>query len=734
MSGASDPITREVEDQSNHVASGGEVIIGKIAKEEVMENTPNGTPNNTPNGVSRERHLNGPDQVVPSESYTTSLPGEFVKLRIESRGPAAEPAISVPGLLSRTVARYPDATALATKKADGKWHKITYKQYQQRVRTAAKGFLKLGLERTNSVCILGFNSEEWYIADLAAIHAGGYAAGIYTTNSAEACYHCLLSSRANICAVQDKKQLDKILSVKDRLPLLKAIVQWEGKVDTSIPGVYSFDQVMEMGAKEPDTELNNVLKTIAVNECCTLVYTSGTVGAPKAVMLSHDNLTWDAFSISERVGDLKPTQDRLISFLPLSHVAAQVVDIYTTLANAVCVYFAKPDALKGSLVETLREVKPTRFLAVPRVWEKMYEKIMAVGASSGYIKKQIAMWAKDKGLKYHVARINGSLSSSMNSLPLDFTTGEMVKFWIDGSSFGYKMAKYLVFNKVHETLGLDQCTTFVTAAAPLSADIKKFFLSLDIPIVDAFGMSEASGAHSLSIYPKLSLDSAGELLQGTETKFGGSISSNGPGEIMMRGRHVFMGYLNDSVKTKDAINDDGWLLSGDIGRVDSNNLLYITGRIKELLITAGGENIAPVLIEQTIQSELLHIGYAVLIGDKRKFLAVLITLKAKVDPETADALDELESEARKWVASLGSTATKISEIVNKKDPAVYKAIEEGIGRANKHAISNAQKVQKFAILPSDFSVNSGELGPTLKIKRNVVYEKYKDIIEDFYKE
>ncbi|XP_023943345.1 very long-chain-fatty-acid--CoA ligase bubblegum isoform X1 [Bicyclus anynana] len=687
-----------------------------------------------PNGISQQKFLNGPDQFVPADSYTCCTPGGHVRIRMGSRGVAAEPPISVPGLLSRTAARYPDDIAFATKKADGRWHKTTYKQYQENVRTIAKGFLKLGLERYHSVCILGFNSEQWYTSDLAAIHAGGYAAGIYTTNSAEACFFCLESSRANICVVQDKKQLDKILSVQGRLKHLKAIVQWEGVVNTSIPGVYSWDQIMAMGAKEPDTQLNNVLKSIAVNECCTLVYTSGTVGPPKAVMLSHDNLTWDAFSISERVGDLQPTVDVLISYLPLSHVAAQVVDIYTTLTNAVAVYFAQPDALKGSLIDTLKEVRPTRFLAVPRVWEKMYEKIMAVGKSSGSLKRYIATWAKEKGTEHHCARINGALSAGMTGLPVDFTLLEMIKYWQSGTSCGYKMAKSVVFNKVRVNLGLDRCSTFVTAAAPLSPDIKKFFLSLDIPIMDAFGMSEAAGAHTLSIYPKFKLDCSGEVLDGTETKFGGSTSINGPGEIQMRGRHVFMGYLNDEQKTKDALDDEGWLLSGDVGRLDSNNLLYITGRIKELLITAGGENIAPVLIEQTVQAQLLHVGYAVLIGDRRKFLSILLTLKAKVDLNTGDALDELEPETCKWVASLGSKATKISEIVNTKDPVVYKAIEEGIARANKQAISNAQKIQKFAILPSDFSMNTGELGPTLKIKRNVVYEKYKDIIEGFYKE
>ncbi|GBP49328.1 Long-chain-fatty-acid--CoA ligase ACSBG2 [Eumeta japonica] len=654
----------------------------------------------------------GPEQVVPADSYTSWLPEGRVRLRLASRGIAAEPPISVPGLLRRTATRYPDATALATKKEDGKWHRLTYKQYLQRVRTCAKAFLKLGLQRYHSVCILGFNSEQWFVADLAAIHAGGYAAGIYTTNSAEACFHCLQSSRANICAVQDKKQLEKILSIRPRLPHLKAIIQWEGPVDTGVPGLYSWEQVMEMGAKETDEQLESVLKTIAINEGCTLVYTSGTISQPKAVMLSHDNLTWDARTLEERVRDLQATHERLVSFLPLSHVAAQVVDIYLTLATGVAVYFAKPDALKGSLVETLKEVRPTRFLAVPRVWEKMYEKIMAVGAASGGLKRSLASWAKGKALEFHLGRING----------------------YDGMTCGYKMARSIVFNKIRDSLGLDKCTTFVTAAAPLSPDIKRFFLSLDIPIMDAFGMSEASGAHSLSIEPKFTLESVGELLEGVETKFGGSMSVNGPGEIMLRGRHVFMGYLNDEQKTRDAIDPDGWLLSGDVGRADDKNFLYITGRIKELLITAGGENVAPVLIEQAICKELLHVGYAVLIGDRRKFLSVLLTLRAKVNPDTGAPYDELDKETAKWVSSLGSKATTISAIVKNKDPAVYKALEEGIGRANKQAISNAQKVQKFAVLPCDFSVFSGELGPTLKLKRHVIYEKYKDIIEDLYKD
>ncbi|VVC96583.1 long-chain-fatty-acid--CoA ligase ACSBG2-like isoform X2 [Leptidea sinapis] len=663
------------------------------------------------NGIENQKYLNGPDQIIPAEDYINWRPGGHVKLRIGARGTDSEPPISVPGLLNRTVARYPDEPALFSKR-NGKWESITYREYRNRVRIVAKAFIKLGLERFNSVGILGFNSEEWYVSDLAAIHAGGYVAGIYTTNSAEACFHCLNTSRANICVVQDKKQLDKVLSIKSRLGDLRAIIQWEGNVDTSVPGVYSWQQVLEIGAKEPDTQLDYILKTISINECCTLVYTSGTVGQPKAVMLTHDSLTWNAYTSSLRVVNIQPTVDRIVSYLPLSHVAAQIMDIYITLANGVPVYFAQPDALKGSLVQTLKEVRPTRFMGVPRVWEKMHEQITAVGASRGSLARSIAAWARDKGTKHHLARING----------------------YEGTTCGYKLAKKMVFNKLKESLGFDNCQLFVAAAAPLSPDVKKFFLSLDIPILDAFGMSEVSGPHTLTAYPKFREDGAGELLEGTETKLGGSESVNGPGELMIRGRHVFMGYLNDEEKTRAAFDSEGWLLTGDIGRVDSQNMLYITGRIKDLLITAGGENIAPVLIEQTVQAELPHVGYAVLVGDKRKFLAILLTLKGKIDPSNGDALDELDTEAKKWVSGLGSKAETISEIVKSKDPLVHKAIEDGINRANKKAISNAQKVQKFSILPADFSVNSGELGPTLKIKRNVVYDKYKDVIENFYRE
>ncbi|XP_077291917.1 very long-chain-fatty-acid--CoA ligase bubblegum-like isoform X2 [Arctopsyche grandis] len=664
----------------------------------------------THNGTD-ETFLNGPNQLLPSTEYTTTLPSGRVKLRVLDKGVASEPPVSVPGLLSRTVARYPDVVAIASRNPDGSWDKSTYREYQQLIRTCAKGFIELGLQKHHAVCILGFNSPQWFISDLAAIHAGGIAAGIYTTNSSEACYHVLDNSQANVVVVQDSNQMEKIRSIWPRLPNLKAAIQWEGEIDPPLENTYTWNQMMKLGAAQPDTKLDEILKSMGINECCTLVYTSGTVGNPKGVMLSHDNLVWEVHALTLQLDNWDPGYESIVSYLPLSHVAAQVVDIYLPLYNAVSIYFADKDALKGSLIKTLQDVQPTRFLGVPRVWEKMYEKMMSISASNGPLKRAIAGWAKQQSLNHHIDRING----------------------IDYVSYSFSLAKFLVLKRVKAALGFSRCRLFVTAAAPLSADIKKYFLSLDIPLMDVFGMSEVSGAHTLSTIKAFNLDSVGKILNGVETKIDNPELNNGHGEICLRGRHVFMGYLGEVKKTEEAIDEEGWLHSGDVGTTDVNGFLSITGRIKELLITAGGENVAPVAIEQQLKSELPFISNAMVVGDRKKYLSVLLSFQTEIDPETGAPIDKLNSESLRWLASLGSSATTVTEILSQNEETVMKAINDGIVKANRAAISNAQKVQKFKILPVDFSINTGELGPTMKIKRNVVAAKYEDIIESMYK-
>ncbi|KAL1449111.1 hypothetical protein WDU94_000344 [Cyamophila willieti] len=650
----------------------------------------------------------GLNQVQDTDLIYTSEPNGATRVILNESGVGAQPPVSVPGLLSRIVANYPDQVAICQKKEDEEWKKITYKEYETNVRTVAKAFIKLGLERYHSVCIIGFNSPEWFYSDLGAIYAGGFAAGMYTTNSPEACLHCLVSSDANICVVEDGKQLEKILQIKSQCPKLKAIIQYEGKPDK--PGVMSWEELLALGQSQSDDALNSVLETIATNECCTLVYTSGTEGASKPVMLSHDNITFNAAAIVDYIKLTAGSDLSVISFLPLSHIAAQIVDIYSVITLAATVWFADKDALKGSLIKTLTEVRPHVFLAVPRVWEKVHEKLMAVGKQTTGVKRWIANYAKSTSLQHYMATLEKNVSEP----------------------YTYRLVRWLILSKVKQAMGLDRCIVALSGAAPISVDLKRYFLSLDIPICEVFGMSECAGAHTLSKPDDFKLEGVGRTMPGTFTKIVDP-DEEGNGEICLKGRHVFMGYLRLQDKTENTIDKEGWLHSGDVGKVDPEGFVQITGRIKELIITAGGENVAPVPIEHMVKFELPVISNAFLVGDKKKFLSLLVSLRTKMNINTGEPQDELEVDTKDWLKSLGVEGVEtLKELLEQKPEAVYKALQTGIDRVNTKSISNAQKIQKFEILPADFSLPTGELGPTMKVKRPVVVKKYQSIIDKFY--
>uniref|UniRef100_A0A8C9VQU2 Long-chain-fatty-acid--CoA ligase ACSBG2 n=1 Tax=Scleropages formosus TaxID=113540 RepID=A0A8C9VQU2_SCLFO len=636
-----------------------------------------------------------PAQVTapPALAATPALPpwtcgrdGE-VKLRLSESGPASAPPLTVHELFLRAVERFGDCTALAWKVGE-RWEKLAYREYYRRCRTVAKAFLKLGLERYHGVGILGFNSPEWFMADIGAILAGGFAVGIYTTNSPEACQYVAENCQANILVVENHKQLQKILQVRDKLPNLKAVIQYKEALKEKQPNLFTWAELMEMGRDEPDGPLDGIIASQKPNQCCTLIYTSGTTGQPKGVMLSHDNVT-----------DVFP--EIVISYLPLSHIAAQMIDIWLTMRVGGAAYFAQPDALKGSLGNTLREVRPTAFMGVPRVWEKMQEAMKAAGAKSSAVRRKVAVWAKGVG-----------------------TTR---------SPLNYRLARKLVFGKVRKALGLDRCTKCYTGAAPISKETLEFFLSLDIPVYELYGMSESTGPHTISLPEAFRLTSCGKVMQGCQSKIANP-DSEGIGEICFWGRHVFMGYLNMVEKTEEALDSEGWLHSGDLGKHDEQDFLFITGRIKELIITAGGENIPPVPIEDAVKEAMPLISNAMLIGDKRKFLSMLLTVKCQVNADTGAPEDELTPEAVDLCRKMGSSADRVSEIAGGKDRVVYSAIQKAIDCVNERATSNAQRIQKWAVLGCDFSIPGGELGPTMKLKRPAVMSLYKGQIEAFYKE
>uniref|UniRef100_A0A6Q2X3L4 Long-chain-fatty-acid--CoA ligase ACSBG2 n=1 Tax=Esox lucius TaxID=8010 RepID=A0A6Q2X3L4_ESOLU len=662
--------------------------------------------------ISSHKIAHRPDSlslaVAESDLWTSRGDGE-VKLRMGDSGIAAEPPLTVDQMFKSAVERFGRYTALGWREGE-QTKTLSYKEYYQACRTAAKSFLKLGLERYHGVGILGFNSAEWFISDIAAILAGGFAVGIYTTNSPEACQYVAENCKANIIVVENQKQLQKILQIQDKLPHLKAIIQYKDALKEKRPNLYTWADFMELGRDESDTQLDGIIATQKPNQCCTLIYTSGTTGQPKGVMLSHDNLTWTALSVGchVRLTEATKSQEIVVSYLPLSHIAAQMVDIWVTMKVGGATYFAQPDALKGTLVNTMREVRPTAFMGVPRVWEKMQEKMKSTGAKSSTVRRKVAVWAKGVGLQTNLRK--------MNQTPVN-----------------YRLAKKLVFTKVRKALGLDRCTKCYTGAAPITKDTLEFFLSLDIPLYELYGMSESTGPHTISQSEAFRLTSCGKVIPGCETKIH-SPDEEGNGEICFWGRHVFMGYLNMADKTKDALDDEGWLHSGDLGKHDENGFLFITGRIKELIITAGGENIPPVPIEDAVKEALPLVSNAMLIGDKRKFLAMLLTIKCQVNGDTGAPEDELTPEAIELCRKLGSSATRVSEIAGGRDRVIHAAIQDGINRVNENATSNAQRIQKWTILGQDFSIFGGELGPTMKLKRPVVMKMYKEQIEHFYKE
>eukprot|EP00026_Physarum_polycephalum_P004408 Phypoly_transcript_04427.p1 GENE.Phypoly_transcript_04427~~Phypoly_transcript_04427.p1 ORF type:complete len:660 (+),score=152.47 Phypoly_transcript_04427:135-2114(+) len=624
--------------------------------------------------------------------------------------PANEPAITVPNWFKDKIEKYKHEKALSVKR-DGVWLTWTYQQYYDQIIRFAKALIKIGLKPFETCSILGFNSPEWFMADVGTIFAGGIACGIYATNGPEACKYIIEHSTSSVVVVENEAQLKKILQVKAELPHIKAIVQYLGEVKPNSDSIFAWEQFLALGDDVPDADVQARVDAQKPTQACTLIYTSGTTGPPKAVMLSHDNLTWTALTLKESI-QTTPS-DIFISYLPLSHIAAQMSDIYAPATSGCSLYFAKPDALKGSLGETLKEVRPTIFLGVPRVWEKIMEKMIEIGKANPTILKYISAWARSVGLS------GGYATQNKQPLP-----------------WGWWLANTLVFGKVRAALGLDRARLLGTSAAPISRECLDFFLSLNIPLYEIYGMSECTGPETATTPEHMKIGAAGYPMEGTELKIMNP-DAEGNGEICWRGRSVFLGYMKNEEATAETIDGEGFLHSGDIGKLDQDGFLTITGRIKELIITAGGENVPPVLIEDEIKKEIGSVvSNVMVVGDRRKFLACLITLKTTPNPSAPEGTypftDDLNTNAVKTLEALGINCKTVQEAIKDKD--LHKWITQGINAANKRATSNAQQVRKFAFLEKDFAIENDTLTPSMKLKRRVVVQQYGHVIDNMYEE
>ena len=563
-------------------------------------------------------------------------------------------------------------------KRNGAWQSMNYREYREQARLVARAFISLGLQKGQGVSIIGFNCPEWMLADVGAILAGGVPAGIYTTNTADQCQYIADHSDAAIVVCEDAAQLGKLMSVRKNLPKVKTYVLMNGT--SSEPGVITWDELLTRGNTVPESDLESRISAQTADDVCTLIYTSGTTGPPKAVMITHDNITWTA-GIGATVLKIQPG-DATVSYLPLSHIAAQITDLHGPMSLGATVWFAESLEKLG---DALKAARPHYFLGVPRVWEKIQAKMQATGAQNSPLKKKIAAWARKQGLAGGFAEQEGK------SKPLF-----------------YSIAQKLVFSKVREALGLDRCRMQVTSAAPIARDTLEFFLSLGLPIYEVYGMSECTGPATMSLPEKYKTGKAGFVIPGGELKIAPD------GEVLMRGRHVFKGYLKNEEATREAIDSEGWLHSGDIGTIDEKGFLQITDRKKDILITAGGENVAPQIIEGELKS-IPVISQAVVIGDRRKYLTALLTL----DPEKIAATATEAGSPAKDIKSAATCATFNSYL------------QSQIDRINQN-LARVQTIKKWSIITTEFTIDGGELTPTMKIKRKVIREKYATQIESLY--
>ncbi|KAM7351042.1 uncharacterized protein ACRADG_004023 [Cochliomyia hominivorax] len=640
---------------------------------------------------------------------------------------------TIPQFFHECCEKYKQLPALAYESAKGnngksKWCTITYGEYEKRVEQTALMLLHLGVQARSSVAILAFNCPEWFYVEMAALRIRATLAGIYTSNSEEAVYHVLKTSDSSVCVVDDAEQMQKVQKIKTRLPLLKAVIQLNGPYEDYVgqeSGYYKWQDLFEKQYDKSFTEELLLRESqVAANDCALIVFTSGTTGLPKGAMLSHDSILFSSQALNKLLPSLQQQQQTAVTYLPLSHMAAQTFDIFMAIENGFLVYFADRNALKGSLVKTYQEAKPTILLGVPRVYEKLQEQIIKLDTNSTKITKIIKTFASNLMESYHMEKISDKSNSEW-------------KYWLASK----------VTRETKMSLGLDQVKVCFMGGAPLSEETKRYFLSLDLPLTDIYGLSETSGAITYNFDHK-NLQIVGKAIQGVEIKIHDP-NEKREGEIWLRGPCNFMGYLKETEKTFDTLTMDGWLKTGDLGYLDSQGNLYISGRLKELIITAGGENIPPVHIEDFIKKELPCLNNVVVIGDNKKYLTALMTFKTDVDPQTGHPLDSLRPEAIEWLATLDVHFTHLSDLLDSKlsdnfenfdykslsvncDQKVWQALEDGVKRYNEQALSNAQKVQYFSILPHDFSIPTGELGPTLKMRRNIVHQKYATLIEEIF--
>lgn len=596
----------------------------------------------------------------------------------------------VPQRFKEMSAKYGNKVAMRHKKY-GLWQEISWTEYYKNARYLAQSLIDLGVERGDFVGVIGENSPEWLFIDMATQMVGAVTVGIYTTNSWKQVKYIVDHAECKVLFAEDEEQVDKWLAFKDNSPSLNKVVYWEEKGLRHLKedNLLYFNTLLELGhqkdAKYPE-RLNDRMALAQEDDLAILVYTSGTTGNPKGAMLSSKNLLWSAQQVVEMEDEgLVTHEEEIMSFLPLCHIFERMFSVYVQLWVGYTLNFVESIE---TVSQNLREIHPTIGYAVPRIWEKYYSSIYLNMKDAKPIKRLVYGWAIKVGMAYAEARLAGKSPS----------------FLLEIGNF---IAQKGVFYYLKERLGMERMRFAFSGAAPISPDILKFFNAIGLPLFEGYGMTETSAILTFSTLNHFKLGYVGKPFKNIEFKIADD------GEIVAKHNGIFQGYYKNPEATENALKN-GWIHTGDIGRMDEEGFVQIVDRKKDIIITAGGKNIAPQFIENKLKFSP-YINDAIVIGDRRKFVSAIIIL----DEDTIN----------KYAQDLKIQYATYADLAEHED--IINLIDGEVKKVNK-TLSRVESVRKFTILKKRLYQEDGEVTPTMKVKRKFINEQYKAEIEGMY--
>lgn len=584
---------------------------------------------------------------------------------------------------NRNAENYGDRPAMHFKDGE-EWRQLTWIEYRSAVHEAAAGLQALGVGDSQFVAVMAGNRPEHVIADYGVVHAGATPVTIYSTLAANQIQYIADNCKATVAILEDLEFMKRFEEIRSELPNLRYVVLMSGAENyETADWVLSWEELLARGRHRLTEDPEAVARSSAAitpETLATLIYTSGTTGTPKGVIITQYNVVW-TLECLRRAAKLD-LGVRMVSYLPLAHIAERVATHYLGTYLRGEIWYCP--SISGVL-EYIQAAKPTVFFAVPRVYEKFHTRLTAAFADEEGIKKNLLNMALAQNEKRVIAEMNGR-------------SGPMLAGLLDS----------IVLSKVRARLGLDEVQIAITAAAPINPDLVKFFMTIGIPLFELYGMSETTGPASTNLPGAYKIGSVGKALPGVE------VVTAEDGELLMRGGVITKGYYKLDEATREAFDPDGWLHSGDLARIDEDGFVWIVGRKKEIIITAAGKNIAPAKLETALGNHPL-ISKACMVGDQRKFISMVIGLDAE--------------EAPAWAAAHGLEYTDLASFSELAE--VQDELAHAVKTAN-DSVSHVEQVKKWIVVPDEWSPDSGELTPSLKLKRRIVLDRYADQIDAMY--